>query len=102
MAVGREVHRLAVETAPEGYAAKPAYAGGGESGGKAKLTGMVNIAVFATFSFCAGCHLRSDAAFKPCGADRQLDVSCYGRQKRQDRGKKWQRMATWAAKTARM
>jgi len=34
-----------------------------------------------------GIGLLSNAAFKPICAIWQLDVSCYGRQKRQDRGK---------------
>jgi hypothetical protein len=73
------------------------------------LTGAVNIAVFAAFWPCVGGVLLSDAEFKPSGGDRQLDISRYGWQKRQDRGKKWQRggngwqwMARPAAKTARM
>jgi hypothetical protein len=31
--------------------------------------------------------LLSNPEFKPRGADRRLDISRYGRQKRQDRGK---------------
>src|SRR5690348_8478651 len=57
----------------------------------AMLTGMVNIAVFAAFAFCEKRVLLSNAAFKPVCRLRELDVSRYGWQKRQDRGKKRQR-----------
>jgi len=53
----------------------------------AKLTGMVNIAVFAVFHIVIGNAPRLNAAFKPVCRDGPLDVSCYGWQKRQDRGK---------------
>src|SRR5690242_15538533 len=56
----------------------------------AMLTGLVNIAVFAAFSFCIGGDLLSNAAFKPVCGSRQLDVSRDGRQERHDRGKKRQ------------
>ncbi len=48
---------------------------------------MVNIAVFAAFAFCDQRVLLSNAGFKPSCAIWQLDVWCYGRQKRQHRGK---------------
>ncbi len=51
------------------------------------LTGVVNIAVFAAFWPRVGDDLRPNAEFKPVCRDRELDVSCYGRQKRHDRGK---------------
>ena len=54
------------------------------------LTGIVNIAVFAAFRMCAGPPFALIAEFKPCCGDRQLDIARYGRQKRQDRGKKRQ------------
>src|SRR5689334_9799105 len=54
------------------------------------LTIPVNIAVFATFSFCVEGDLLSDAAFKPVCAIWQLDVARYGRQKWQDPATKWQ------------
>ena len=72
----------------------------------AKLTGMVNIAVFAAFRCVITVVLRSNAEFKPICAPHELDVLRYGWQKRQDRGKKWQRcgndVARSAAKTARV
>jgi hypothetical protein len=51
------------------------------------LTAVVNIAVFAAFRKC--CCRRSPAIpeLKGICRDWQRDVSCYGRQKRQDRGK---------------
>jgi|SRR5690242_2571440 len=51
------------------------------------LTCAVNIAVFAAFWPRVGGDLLSTAGFKPCWPIRQLDVSCYGRQRRQDCGK---------------
>ena len=48
------------------------------------LTVVVNIAVFAAFQFCDGCSLLSDAEFKSLRMPWQLDIACYGRQKRQD------------------
>jgi hypothetical protein len=63
---------------------------------------MVNIAVFAAFQFRVGDDLRSNAAFKPVCRQEERDIARSGWQKWQDRGKKWQRMARWAAKTARM
>jgi len=56
-------------------------------GRAAKLTGKVNIAVFAAFRCVIGATLRSHPEFKPRWANRQLDVSRYGWQKRQDGGK---------------
>src|SRR5690242_6243119 len=50
----------------------------------AKMTGAVNIAVFAAFAFCIRGVLLSNAAFKPVCAAHELDMSCYGRQKRQE------------------
>jgi hypothetical protein len=58
------------------------------------LTGLVNIAVFAAFAFCVGYHLPSNPDFKPSCGDWQLDIWCYGRQKRQE-------TARGMAKTAR-
>jgi hypothetical protein len=55
------------------------------------LTGAVNIAVFAAFRPRVEGILLSDAAFKRVCESRERDVSRYGWQKRQDRGKKWQR-----------
>jgi hypothetical protein len=52
------------------------------------LTGLVHIAVFAAFWPRIGGVILSNAASKPICRDWRLDVSCYGRQKRQDRGKK--------------
>src|SRR5579859_3957184 len=54
------------------------------------LTGAVNIAVFAAFRMCFDLRSVSNAAFKPVWTMRQLDVSCYGRQKRQETATKWQ------------
>src|SRR5690242_10288327 len=51
---------------------------------------MVNIAVFAAFSFCIKGVLLSNAEFKPLCAIQPLDIPHYGWQKRQDRGKKRQ------------
>jgi hypothetical protein len=68
------------------------------------LTGAVNIAVFAVFHLRFDLQSVSTAAFKPCGAIWQRDISRYGWQKRQDRGKKRQRcgndVAMPAAKAA--
>jgi hypothetical protein len=55
------------------------------------LTGAVNIAVFAAFQNCFDLRSSATAEFKPVRAIWQLDVWCYGWQKRQDRGKKRQR-----------
>src|SRR5690348_10608958 len=68
----------------------------------AKLTGAVNIAVFAASRFCVEHILLSNAAFKPVCRFRELDVSRYGRQKRQDPARSGNDVARWAAKTARM
>src|SRR5579859_6733534 len=57
----------------------------------AKLTGAVNFAVFAAFWPRVGSALLSNSGFKPVCGGWQLDVLGYGRQKRQDRGKKRQR-----------
>ena len=54
----------------------------------AKLTGMVTIAVFAAFWPRVGRVLHSTAEFKQLCRPTKLDVSCYGWQKRHDRGKK--------------
>jgi len=51
---------------------------------------MVNIAVFAAFACCIQGILLSNADYKPIWPIHQLDVSCYGWQKRHDRGKKRQ------------
>jgi hypothetical protein len=71
----------------------------------AMLTGVVNIAVFAALRFCVKRILLVSAVFKPVCGPRPRDVSCSGRQKRQDRGKiaarKWHETAWSAAKTAR-
>ena len=50
----------------------------------AMLTGVVNIAVFAAFGWCARRTIGSNAAFKRVCREWQLDVSRYGRQKRQE------------------
>src|SRR5690242_6340837 len=50
----------------------------------AMLSGMVNIAVFAAFHMCVGLRSLSNAAFKPVCGPRQLDISRYGWQKRQE------------------
>jgi hypothetical protein len=55
----------------------------------AMLTGMVTIAVFAAFWPCVMGALLSDAEFKRVCASHQLDVSRYGRQKRQETATKW-------------
>ncbi len=51
------------------------------------LTGVVNIAVFAAFRCVITVVLLSNAAFKPVCGPHALDIWCYGRQKRHDRGK---------------
>jgi len=63
---------------------------------------MVNIAVFAAFSCCDRHHLLTDPAFKPVCRDWQLDVSRYGWQKRQDRGKKWQQSGKVGGKNGKV
>src|SRR5690242_18972613 len=68
----------------------------------AMLTGMVNIAVFAAFRWCVGDTFRVSAEFKPICGLHELDVSRYGRQRRQETAMVWQWMARSAAKTARM
>jgi len=55
------------------------------------LTGMVNIAVFAAFACCITGDLLSNRQFKAVCAASERDVSRYGRQRWQDRGKKRQR-----------
>jgi hypothetical protein len=45
---------------------------------------MVNIAVFAAFHICTDAWMAARSEYKPVRGDRQLDVSCYGWQKRQD------------------
>ena len=75
------------------------HGGGEERGGK--LTGMVNIAVFAAFQIVCEAGIGARREFKPVCGDGQLDVSCYGWQKRQETAMMWQLMARWAAKTAR-
>jgi hypothetical protein len=65
------------------------------------LTAMVNIAVFAAFSFRVGHVLLVDAAFKPVCAIRQRDSARSGWQTRQRSGKKRQEVARWVAKAAR-
>jgi len=52
---------------------------------------MVNIAVFAAFAFCSDGVLLANAEFKPVCAIWQLDVWCYGLQKRQEVATMWQR-----------
>jgi len=66
------------------------------------LTSPVNIAVFAAFTFCVGGILLSDAGFKPCDRERQRDMSRYGWQKRQNRGKKWQRVGKVGGKNGKV
>jgi hypothetical protein len=56
-------------------------------GSQPMLTGLVNIAVFATFRCVISGIRRSIPAFKPSCAFWLLDVLCYGRQKRHDHGK---------------
>ena|SRR5690242_4927060 len=56
----------------------------------AMLTTGVNIAVFAAFHIVIRAVHRVDAAFKPVCGPYERDISCYGRQKRHDHGKKWQ------------
>jgi hypothetical protein len=51
------------------------------------LTGGVNIAVFATFHCVISGIRPSIPVFKPSCGSPQLDISRYGWQKRQDRGK---------------
>ncbi len=70
-------------------------------GGERKLTGQVNIAVFAAFQIVCEGGIGARREFKPYRAAWQLDVSCYGWQKRHDLATMWQRMARSAAKTAR-
>src|SRR5690242_3938036 len=74
-----------------------------QAGGRrtAKLTGMVNIAVFAALRWCVGHILRAIAEFKRLCRSRPLDVSCSGWQKRQETAMIWQEVARWAAKAAR-
>ncbi|HST88743.1 MAG TPA: hypothetical protein VLJ14_10220 [Ktedonobacterales bacterium] len=48
------------------------------------LTAAVNIAVFAAFWQCAGHAIASNPEFKGICRVRELDVSCYGWQKRQE------------------
>src|SRR5579859_2649209 len=55
------------------------------------LTATVTIAVFAAFWPRVGGSLLSNAVFKPVCRLSRLDIWRYGWQKRQDRGKKWQR-----------
>jgi|SRR5690242_10153349 len=54
------------------------------------LTGIVNIAVFATFAFCSGDDLLSNPEFKPVCWIEPLDIAHYGRQTWQRSGKKRQ------------
>src|SRR5690242_2259570 len=61
----------------------------------AKLTGMVNIAVFAAFCWCVGGALLSNPEMKRLCRDRRLDAWRYGWQKRQE-------TARWVAKTAKV
>ena len=56
----------------------------------AMLTCDVNIAVFAAFRMCFDLRSVSNAEFKPVWTMRQLDVSRYGWQKRQETATKWQ------------
>ena len=51
------------------------------------LTAVVNIAVFAAFQMCIERHLLADAEFKGVCRPHELDIWCYERQTRQDRGK---------------
>jgi len=64
----------------------------------AMLSGVVNI---AAFSFCVGGTLLSNAEFKPCAGERQRDIAGYGWQKRQNRGKKWQRVGKVGGKNGK-
>ena len=99
----------AVESAPGGRAAAksavadweerdaPRHACRGSSRA-AKLTGMVNIAVFAAFQPRVGGVLLANAGFKPVCRGWQRDVSRSGWQKRQDRGKEVARNGTVGGK----
>src|SRR5689334_15596042 len=68
----------------------------------AMLTGAVNIAVFAAFCCVIGGVLLSDAEFKRVCGLRELDVWCYGWQKRHDRGKKWQQSGKVGGKNGKV
>jgi hypothetical protein len=61
---------------------------------------MVNIAVFAAFWPRVEGILLSDAEFKRLCRFPQLDVWCYGWQKRQETATMWQEVARSVAKTA--
>src|SRR6478609_3298506 len=71
-----------------------------QAGGRrtAKLTILVNIAVFAAFRWCVGHILRASAEFKRLCRSRPLDVSRYGWQKRQETAMKWQGNGTVGGK----
>jgi hypothetical protein len=51
---------------------------------------MVNIAVFAAFHIRFDLRSVAGAEFKAVWASQQLDIWCYGRQRRQDPAKGWQ------------
>jgi hypothetical protein len=89
---------------PMGERREPTQRNGGKEvpRGGARLTGAVNIAVFAAFWPRVGGGILADAGLQRVCGDRQLDVWRYGWQKRQDVAKKWQRMARPAAKTANL
>src|SRR5690348_16786513 len=55
------------------------------------LTAALNIAVFAAFYSLIGVGLHPNAEFKRVCRLWQLDIACYGRQKRQGSWQKWQR-----------
>jgi len=48
------------------------------------LTGMVNIAVFAAFRWCAEGWMEPRAEFKACAVGRRLDIARCGWQRRQE------------------
>ena len=63
--------------------ARPGMNAGGDPCA-AMLTVVVNIAVFAAFHVVIGNTSGARVAFKGVCAIRQLDISCYGRQKWQE------------------
>jgi len=70
--------------------------------GAAKLTGAVNIAVFAVFRGVIRPASSTTAEFKPVCRSAACAMARCGRQKWQETATRWQRMARPAAKTAKM
>jgi hypothetical protein len=66
----------------------------GRRRGVAKLTGAVNIAVFAAFWLRVGGVLLANAVFKPYDGDWQHDIARSGRQTRQDMARNGNEVAT--------